>query len=148
MFHFQGTDITEAFEVHHLSESVETLLQKFYVREAKTPRNSPFTFKEDGFYKTLKRDVIAELKKLPKSYNRETDMITDGLLVTCFVTAALSCWFSSPWLVWASYLVSSVSLAWLTVASHNYIHRKTNWRMYCFNFSMWSYRYDYSFSFI
>ncbi|KAG7307965.1 hypothetical protein JYU34_006589 [Plutella xylostella] len=136
----KGTDITEAFEVHHLSESVETLLQKFYVREAKTPRNSPFTFKEDGFYKTLKRDVVAELKKLPKSYNRKTDMITDGLLVTCFVTAALSCWFSSPWLVWASYLVSSVSLAWLTVASHNYIHRKTNWRMYCFNFSMWSYR--------
>ncbi|CAH2071503.1 unnamed protein product, partial [Iphiclides podalirius] len=43
----KGTDITEAFESHHLNPSTEKLLNKFYVRDAKAPRNSPFTFKED-----------------------------------------------------------------------------------------------------
>jgi hypothetical protein len=34
------------------------MLPKFYVREATTKRNSPYTFHEDGFYKTLQRKVI------------------------------------------------------------------------------------------
>ncbi|CAG4992213.1 unnamed protein product [Parnassius apollo] len=63
----KGTDITEAFETHHLNPVAEKILCKFYVRDAKTP---PL----------------------------------------------------------------------LTVASHNFIHRKTNWRMFLFNMSMWSYR--------
>lgn len=117
------------------------MLPKFYVRDAKTPRNSPFTFKEDGFYRTLKKLVYEELEKVPKDIVKYTDMLADGLFVTLLVTSALSCWASNYWLVRGSYVAASVSLAWLVVASHNYIHRRTNWRMYYFNMSLWSYRY-------
>lgn len=54
----KGTDITEAFESAHLSENPEKLLKKFYVKDISTPRNSPYTFHENGFYRTLKRKVI------------------------------------------------------------------------------------------
>lgn len=117
------------------------MLPKFYIRDAKTPRNSPFTFKEDGFYRTLKKLVAEELDKIPKGIVKYTDMLADGLFVTLLVSSALSCWASNYWLVIGLFAVASVSLAWLVVASHNYIHRRTNWRMYYFNMSLWSYRY-------
>lgn len=140
LFHLQGTDITEAFMCHHLSPYVDKMLEKFYIREAKTPRNSPFTFKEDGFYRTLKREVVEELKKVPSHVPKYADMITDGMLTTLLLSSALACWAKNNLVVYAAYLVASLSLAWLTVNAHNYIHRKTNWRMYLFNFSLWSYR--------
>ncbi|KAI5644434.1 fatty acid desaturase domain-containing protein [Phthorimaea operculella] len=136
----KGTDITEAFECHHLSPTVYKMLEKFYVRDAKTPRNSPFTFKEDGFYKTLKREVVEELKKVPKHIPKYADMIIDGLFITLLTSSVLACIFEKYWLKMASYIIASFSLAWVTVASHNYIHRRSNWRMYLFNFSLWSYR--------
>lgn len=136
----KGTDITEAFECHHFNPTVETHLQKYYVRNAKTPRNSPFTFKEDGFYKTLKGAVREELKKIPPHVARYADFITDGLLATALLTSAIMCSSKNYWVVMISYFAASLSLAWLVIASHNYIHRKDNWRMYLFNFGLWSYR--------
>lgn len=58
------TDITEAFEASHVVNvnKVEAVLAKYYVKEAQNPRNSPYTFKEQGFYKTLKRRVEPVLK--------------------------------------------------------------------------------------
>ncbi|CAB3236902.1 unnamed protein product [Arctia plantaginis] len=73
----KGTDITEAFESHHLNPAAEKILTQYYIKDAKTPRNSPFTFKEDGFYKTLKKVVFEELKKIPKDGTKTTDRITD-----------------------------------------------------------------------
>lgn len=58
------------------------MLRKFYIREAKTLRNSPFTFHEDGFYKNLKRAVHEALKKIPKDASAIADRITDGLFAT------------------------------------------------------------------
>ncbi|KOB71313.1 Desaturase [Operophtera brumata] len=136
----KGTDITEAFESHHLNPTVRKMLDKFYVREAKTPRNSPFTFKEDGFYSSLRAAVYEELKKVPAHVPRRADMIINGLFTTLLVASAFSCYTSNYWASMASYLVASLSLAWVVVASHNYIHRKTNWRMYLFSLSLWSYR--------
>ncbi|KAL4707905.1 hypothetical protein ACJJTC_013696 [Scirpophaga incertulas] len=135
-----GTDITEAFESHHLNPVVEKMLSKYFVKEASTSRNSPYTFDDDGFYRTLKQTVWEELKKVPKDIPKNADRITDGLLITTLITAALTCWSKSNWVGTISYLISSFSLAWLTVAAHNYIHRRSNWRMYLFNFSLWSYR--------
>ncbi|CAH0702839.1 unnamed protein product [Spodoptera exigua] len=136
----KGTDITEAFECHHLNPVVEKVKDKYYVRDAKTPRNSPFTFEEDGFYKTLKRSVAEELKKIPESEKKRSTLIIDGLFATLLISSALSCWATNYWIVMVSYLVASLTLAWTTVAAHNYIHMKTNWRMYLFNLSLWSYR--------
>lgn len=62
---FQGTDITEAFEVHHLNYGrAESLLQDYRVRDAKLPRNFKFTFKETGFYRTLRRRVAEKVKTI------------------------------------------------------------------------------------
>jgi hypothetical protein len=58
----QGTDITELFETHHITQKAELLLPNFYIREAKTPRNYRTTFVDDGFYKTLKEKVADQLK--------------------------------------------------------------------------------------
>lgn len=63
LLHPQGTDITEMFESHHMSERAENMLPKFHIRSAKSPRNSLLTFKNDGFYRTLKRRVRDELKE-------------------------------------------------------------------------------------
>ncbi|XP_022825340.1 cytochrome b5-related protein-like [Spodoptera litura] len=136
----QGTDITEAFESHHLNPSTEKILTQYYIRDAKTPRNSPFTFKEDGFYKTLKRAAFEELKKIPKDASRTANNITDFLFVSLLISSSLTCWVTNNIAVKFWYTYASFNLAVLTVACHNYIHRKTNWRMYLFNMSMWSYR--------
>ena len=60
----RGADITEAFESCHLvnTEKVQKTLEKYYVKDAENPRNAPFTFKEDGFYKTVKRRLEPILK--------------------------------------------------------------------------------------
>lgn len=116
------------------------MLEQFYVRDAKSPRNSPFTFKEDGFYRTLKKAVREEMKKIPKDTSNYSDMLIDGMLITLLASSALSCWVSNYWLGMLFYVVASVSLCMMIVAAHNYIHRKSNWRMYLFNFSLWSYR--------
>ncbi|KAJ9597575.1 hypothetical protein L9F63_011576, partial [Diploptera punctata] len=42
----KGTDITEAFECHHISVTASLLLKHFHVRRATSPRNSPYTFHE------------------------------------------------------------------------------------------------------
>ncbi|XP_068631090.1 cytochrome b5-related protein-like [Battus philenor] len=136
----KGTDITEAFESHHLNPAVNKVLEKYYIKKAQTPRNSPFTFKDDGFFRTLKRSVWAELQNVPKHVNKRTDRIIDGLFFVFLLTCALSCICNNYWLVMSSYLAASLSLAWIVVAAHNYIHKKTNWRMYLFNLGMWSYR--------
>lgn len=119
----------------------DKVLEKYFVRETIAPRNSPFTFETDGFYRTLKREVVEELKTIPKYVTKNADMIIDGLFTTLLLTSAVSCWASNYWVVMMFYFIASLSLGWLTVAAHNYIHRKTNWRMYYFNLSMWSYRY-------
>ncbi|CAK1546130.1 unnamed protein product [Leptosia nina] len=137
----KGTDITEAFESHHLKPSTEKLLDKFYIKDAVTPRNSPFTFKEDGFYRTLKRLVYEELKRIPKDANKTSDRITDGLFIVLLCCSSLASWVTVYWLSVLWCVVAAVSLALLTVTCHNFIHRRTNWRMFLFNMSMWSYRF-------
>ncbi|PZC85570.1 hypothetical protein B5X24_HaOG216678 [Helicoverpa armigera] len=136
----KGTDITEAFETHHLNPVVEKMLEKYYVRDAKTPRNSPFTFEEDGFYRTLKRAVRKEIEKIPASERRKPNYIIDGLFATTLISSVISCWAANYWVVMISYLVASLSLAWTCIASHSYIHIRSNWRMYLFNLTLWSYR--------
>lgn len=72
----EGTDITEAFEVHHIyAERAEKFLDQFYVREAAQPRNFKLTFDDNGFYRTLKRRVAEQLLIV----NRKPELITKVL---------------------------------------------------------------------
>lgn len=67
----QGTDITEAFESHHLSPLASKILSNFFVRNAKAPRTSAFTFKPDGFFQTLKFRVYEKIKNVPPGPSRQ-----------------------------------------------------------------------------
>ncbi|RZF44379.1 hypothetical protein LSTR_LSTR007954 [Laodelphax striatellus] len=60
----KGLDITEAYESSHLNPDVDLILKKFYVRDAKTPRNSPYTMEPGGFFRTLKSRVYEEMKTM------------------------------------------------------------------------------------
>ncbi|XP_026496803.2 cytochrome b5-related protein-like [Vanessa tameamea] len=138
----KGTDITEAFETHHINSGVaEALLPKYFIKKASKPRNSPFTFKEDGFYKTLKMKVANELKTLPKGIRKKSDNVTDLLLICFLISSPLSCLLWTKSLIYgaAFTLIVGVLLSALTISAHNYFHRADSWRMYLYNISGLSY---------
>ncbi|EFA08576.2 cytochrome b5-related protein [Tribolium castaneum] len=128
----KGTDITEAYEVHHLSTAPEQILKKYLVRKAKTKRNSPFTFKDDGFYRTLKREVASIVKTLPKQPINNSATFTDFLLAGTFMFAVLANTYWNYYLA----IVAGVFLGCLVIAAHNYFHKKDNFRMLYFNLSL------------
>lgn len=70
----KGTDITEAFETHHLMGKAEKLLPKYFVKEAKEPRNITLTLNDDGFYKVLKKRVVEKLNEIDQEPARTTDV--------------------------------------------------------------------------
>lgn len=82
---FARTDITEAFEASHIVNvnKVETILAKYYVKDADHPRNSPYTFNEQGFYKTLKRRAEPILKVCFRFSLKVTAGKTIAKLYTC-----------------------------------------------------------------
>lgn len=132
----KGIDITEQFEVNHITEVAEKILPKFYVREAKLPRNYKITFEENGFYKTLKRRVAAKLEFLDQSPAANSKFYCDFMLASTLLLSTIGSRDNN-------YLVASlaaVSLFLLTVISHNFIHQKDNWRMYTTNLSLMGFR--------
>ncbi|KAJ8980971.1 hypothetical protein NQ317_013425 [Molorchus minor] len=128
----KGTDITEAFEVHHLTTLPEEMLKKYFVKKASAKRNAPFTFKEDGFYRTLKREIQKVIKTVPKQSSNTSNFLIDALTFFLFFFSTLSVTYMSYGLG----LVSGLFLGMVTIAAHNYIHRKDNWRMYLWQFSL------------
>ncbi|KAJ8937274.1 hypothetical protein NQ318_005672 [Aromia moschata] len=128
----KGLDITEAFEVHHLTSLPEEMLKKYYVKKADRKRNGPFTFKEDGFYRTLKREIQKTLKTVPKQSSKMSNFLIDALVFFLFLFSTLAVRYHSYGLG----LLSGLFLGMVTIASHNYIHRKDNWRMYLWQFSL------------
>lgn len=132
----KGTDITEAFETHHITTKAENLLPKYKVREAKQPRNVRLTFKDDGFYRTLKRRVRDKLQEIDKTPIRTSQVIIDSLLGSAFVFAFLAISVNSYLLA----VLSGVCVNWTMICAHNYFHQKDNWRMKLFNLAFLSYR--------
>ncbi|KAJ8727477.1 hypothetical protein PYW07_001596 [Mythimna separata] len=137
----KGTDITEAFETHHLKGVAETLLPNYYIKKATKPRNQPFTFKEDGFYKTLKLKVMAQLPEIPKDMRNKSDFVSDGLLFALLILSPMSCWgWTQSFVLGASLtFLNGFVLSSLITCAHNYFHRSDSWRMYLFNLSGMSY---------
>lgn len=84
----KGTDITEAFEVHHIyPEGPETLLKKYEIRKATETRNFKFTFEDDGFYRTFKRKVGKKLQIIDHNPEQMSKVSMFGYYV---IAAALS----------------------------------------------------------
>lgn len=67
----KGTDITEAFEVHHIyPERPGSVLEKYKIRKTSEPRNFKFTFDDNGFYRTFKRKVGEKLQTIDRTPER------------------------------------------------------------------------------
>ncbi|XP_063225470.1 cytochrome b5-related protein-like [Bacillus rossius redtenbacheri] len=132
----KGTDITEAFESHHVSELPEKMLGGFRVRSARTRRNSPYSFREDGFYRTLKRRVRRELAGMRPSWPHPSKLLIDLQLAATLGAAALAA-------ARDSYLLGALAglfLAFLVVMAHNFVHLRDNFRMYYFDLCLMSSR--------
>lgn len=132
----EGVDITEQFETHHVTDKAEKLLSKFFVRNAALPRNYNFTFKENGFYRTLKRRVADQVADVDKSPLKISNMISDLMLGLVFASAILAIKDDNIFLAF----LSGQFLHCLFVIAHNYFHQKDNWRMFCFNLTLLNYR--------
>ncbi|KAK9739690.1 Fatty acid desaturase [Popillia japonica] len=132
----EGTDITEAFEAHHISTIPEKLLPLYFVRKATTPRNSPFTFEEDGFYKTLKARVRKDLEDVPKQPEKRSKNLADILFISFMVTS----WITVRDESYIMGFLSGLFLTMTCIAAHNFFHQRDNFRMYYFDFTMMSSR--------
>ena len=123
----RGTDITEAFESSHLdANKVDAILAKFYRKEAPTnkKRQSPFTFQDDGFYRTLKKRANLHLKQNVTRKDKEiakqkSATLQNWLLLSFVVLVVLSARFASfPLAVFAGLLLS-----WNINLAPNFFHR-------------------------
>jgi Cytochrome b5-like Heme/Steroid binding domain len=131
----KGTDITEAFEIHHLTALPFQLLKKYKVREAAQPRLYRFTFNEDGFYKTLRRKVLDRMKTIDKSKSSASKMILDSLLALTFGLA-----IASAALNWKSLAAAAgLTMTFAMITAHNFFHQRDNWRMKVFNLGFLTY---------
>ncbi|EZA50497.1 Cytochrome b5-related protein [Ooceraea biroi] len=131
----KGTDITELFESHHITDKAKQLLPKFYVRDAVSPRSVPLTFLPDGFYCTFKKRALEALKNV--DFHRPsttTNLIIDSLMIMTFALSLMAATVNS----YALIVLASVFLALTTIAAHNYFHMRDNFRMYYFDLSTMS----------
>ncbi|XP_059485309.1 cytochrome b5-related protein [Neocloeon triangulifer] len=132
----KGTDITEAFEVHHLTSAPKAMLEKYKIRPALTLRNSPYTFHKDGFYNRMKSTILREfpVDQLRGSTNFSKS-VTDVVAATFFALSLLSAHLQSYLLA----LLSGFFLAMTVSAAHNFVHmRDTEWRRFYVSLSMLS----------
>lgn len=130
----KGTDITEAFESHHISPMAESLLSNFFIRKTVTPRNSPFTFRPDGFYRTLKTEVWKKLGSNVTKFHPKTNLCIDTVATCVLTLSVLSAMYSSTFLA----ILSGFGMASLVAMAHNFFHRRDNWRMFYFQLSFLS----------
>ncbi|XP_055547327.1 cytochrome b5-related protein-like [Wyeomyia smithii] len=132
----KGTDITEAFETHHISNVAEMFLPTYKVRMAKEPRNIRLTFDEKGFYRTLKGRVAERLDGLDLHRKRHSEIIQDSLVAVSFFLAFLAVNLNSILLA----IVCGFAICWVMNCAHNFFHRRDNWRILVYNMVFLSYR--------
>lgn len=130
----RGTDITELFESSHVNILKATsLLSKYHVAKADTPRNCTLTFNSDGFYCTLRQRIAAELTKLKQpTYLESTRLVHDALLVGFVIMLVAGMTINGWWMyLWLG--VSATALALCSICAHNFFHQKDNYRMLSFD---------------
>ncbi|CRL02068.1 CLUMA_CG015162, isoform A [Clunio marinus] len=130
----KGNDITELFELHHIQLTAEKMLPKFYVRDAAQPRSYKLTFKEDGFFRTLKRRVRDF--KLDHGPEKRSKIYSDLIMFGIFAASICSVWMKSTFLM----VFTGLLFAWGFFIGHNFLHQRNNWRKIMINFSLMSFR--------
>lgn len=132
----KGTDITEAFECHHLTPAAEKLLPKFYVRDAVTPRNSPFTFEPNGFFRTIKRKVIKHFNHKPPKISRISTTFLDVFFFSALTFSVLAAKHESIGFA----ALAGLMFGFVINCGHNFVHMKDMWRNYYYYFTGFSVR--------
>ena len=137
---FQGTDITEAFESHHITPKAGDVLKNYYVREAVDPRNYFFTYDENGFYRTLKKRITEKLKTVDTNVTSKSKLIHDINLVALYLAAVMMARSDDPnWFLFWN-IIAGQCLSWSFNFSQNFAHQADNWRMYCSNIALINWR--------
>lgn len=109
------------------------MLDKYYVRDAVEPRNYHFTFKDDGFYRTLKRRVAKKLETVNVEGVWKSKLCLD-MVVVAFFLASIGAVRTENYLLRAFLvLCSGQCMAWINTLAHNFIHQRNNIRMYASN---------------
>ncbi|KAK9295041.1 hypothetical protein QLX08_010521 [Tetragonisca angustula] len=131
----KGTDITEIFESHHLTDKAAKLLPKYLVREAASPRKLPLTFEPNGFFSTFQRRALEALKHVDfHRPSKKSNLIAD-LLVSITVLLSLAVAYTQSYLI---IVPAGIFLTWTTIIGHNYFHMRNTFRMYYFDLSIMS----------
>lgn len=100
----------------------EALLKKYYVREcpAEIERKTPFTFHEDGFYKTLKRKVVPVLREAGGTGPTKKMLLIQDSLVGLYHVLFASAILTQSYFVAA---ITGVALGMSTSCAHNFFHQ-------------------------
>ncbi|KAF6203770.1 hypothetical protein GE061_002105 [Apolygus lucorum] len=130
----QGTDITEMFKSHHVSDAPREMLNKFYVRDAKMTRNSPFTFHPDGFYEVLRTKIRDKTQHLRRGPSLKSRAFADFLLTMTVITSVAAMRTKNKLFA----LTAGLLLACTTICAHNFFHQRDHWRRYYFQLSCMS----------
>ncbi|XP_011307350.1 cytochrome b5-related protein isoform X3 [Fopius arisanus] len=133
----KGTDITELFESHHLTDKAEKLLPKFYIRDAVKPRAVPLTFDKNGFYKKFKERSMNALKNI--DFHRpslKSNLLADSLAITTLFLCVITATTQSR----LALIIAGTSMTLATITGHNYFHMRDNFRMYYWDISLMSSR--------
>ena len=120
----RGQDITDLVETHHMfpPEVLLKMLGKFYVGDAPSDYRPFFDYKEDGFYRTLKRRCWEAIKKSGKGTNATPLFRLQCSLV--LVAHALCFCCTAAWNSPAFAVLTGFTIAALHGIGHNFLHQK------------------------
>ena len=124
----RGQDITDLVETHHMfpPEKISNILKKYYVGDAGKDYKSYFDYKDNGFYRTLKRRCWEALRNASKDSSSITNA-TPLFKSQCIFVFILHCicflltiYYNSS--IYACF--TGVTIAALHGIGHNYLHQK------------------------
>uniref|UniRef100_A0A146L542 Cytochrome b5-related protein n=1 Tax=Lygus hesperus TaxID=30085 RepID=A0A146L542_LYGHE len=110
------------------------MLNQFYVRNAKTTRNSPFTFQSDRFYEVLRKRIRDKTKNLRRGPSLKSKVFADFLLTMTILTSVAASRTGNYFFA----LTAGVLLSFTTICAHNFFHQRDHWRRYYFQLSCMS----------
>jgi hypothetical protein len=137
----RGNDITELFESSHPDiEKVKKIIPKYLIGSANEPRNSgAFTFEKNGFYSVFRERAWQILKECGTGPTQQMLLIHDSLLLIFITLLTIA---MNPNIEFSSWILIAIMcgfcLQCLGTCSHNFYHRKANWRMYTWDITPYS----------
>ena len=116
------------------------LLGRYFVRAStSSDKVVAYTFEEDGFYKTLKREVFAKMKSVggwgPTWQMKAYSLLAIALYLIAFVHMCVA-------QTWTSAVLAGLLINPMWAVGHNFFHQRNTWWRYawdatCFSHHHW-----------